>query len=230
MRLPIGLLVFLLSLAAPAAGAGSLKITRLASGAVQLRPPGELGRSWQEVAVGRLVLRTPAGSSSRLSPTLPKTSRLAVEGPARGCGLLQVDLGPAAVRGRSDAWWRMTRCSKVVVCRATGRPARDRAAREEIGPVLTAKTGSRIEIRPLFNPLVVPAGGDLPVRAYFEGRAVAAARVVGRGPGGVEVEARSDRVGIANLTLPAAGAWTLSFEHRSATAELSFESAADRGE
>jgi hypothetical protein len=138
---------------------------------------------------------------------------------APGCSLLQVDLGPPSSRGFSDSWQRVTRCSKIATCR----PNADRADRHRAGALLTAKTGSRIEIRPLLNPLELVPGSDLPVRLYFEGESVKEVAVRADSPDGARVEAASDRVGIAFLRIPTSGRWTVRFAHRGAIAELIFD-------
>lgn len=218
MRAIITLLLLLWALAS-AAGAESLRLERLQGATYRLSLPAELGESWREINVGRLQVRTAGGQSALDDARLPASGHLNLALAEAGCSLLQADLGPATTAGRSDSWQRVTRCTKIVHCPAGA----DRATRRRAGVLLTAKTGSRVEIRPLFNPLTLVPGSDLPVRLYFEGESVRGGVISGRGPDGVEVESTADGVGIATLTIPRTGGWTLRFGHAGAVAELIFD-------
>ena len=215
---PLLLLLPLAAILTAAAGAAeSIRVEQLTERRLRLTLPAELGDSWREVNVGRLRMRTTARQSSLDRRRLPSSAALDVSVGTPGCSLLQVDLGPPSSRGYSDSWQRVTRCSKIATCRSNA----SRADRHRAGALLTAKTGSRIEIRPLFNPLELVPGSDLPVRLYFGGESVQAV-VSGQGPDGEQVQAASDRVGIAFLRIPRPGRWTVRFAHQGAVAELIF--------
>ncbi|MCP4203875.1 MAG: DUF4198 domain-containing protein [bacterium] len=222
MRALFTWLVFLLALAT-AAGAESLRLERLQGGTHRLSLPAELGESWREINVGRLQVRSASGQKAVDPERLPATGHLNLSLSRTGCSVVQVDVGPAATAGRSDSWQRVTRCTKIAACPEGGRAGAGAAMRQRAGALLTAKTGSRIEIRPLFNPLALEPGSDLPVRLYYQGEAVRGGVISGRGPDGVEIQATADGVGIATLTIPAAGGWTLRFGHAGAVAELIFD-------
>lgn len=215
----VALVITLMAMVATVAEAESIRYERLAERRIRLTLPAELGESWREVNIGRLQVRTTKKQTALDSRPLPSAAALDLSLDGPGCSLLQVDVGPAATRGEADSWQRVTRCSKIVACRrGAGRVERQRSA-----AIITGKTGSRIEIRPLLNPAVLVPGSDLPVRLYFEGESVRAVRVHGRGPEGALVEATSDNVGIAFLRIPESGRWTVSFSYRSAIAELIFD-------
>jgi len=203
------------------ASAGRFELTRSGGDVVRVRLPPELGASWREVTSVRLGVRTTDGSGSLARRPLPPSAELELELVSPGCSLVEADLAPAAAAAKARPL--ATHCAKVLLCRSSGDPERDRAARRDAAALVTAKTGSRIEIRPLFNPLQLAPGADLPVRLYFGGAAVAGATVTAHGPGGALVTAASDGVGIANLTIPDRGAWNLEFAHRGARAELIFD-------
>ena len=74
----------------------------------------------------------------------------------------------------------------------------------------------------MLNPVALVPGTTLPVRLYFEGSAAGLGVITAIGPGGAEVQATADHVGIAFLTLPTSGSWRLSFHHAGLTAELIF--------
>jgi Domain of unknown function (DUF4198) len=202
--------------AAGAAPGEELRFERVAGRSYRLTLPGELGSSWRALNVGRLQVRTAGGSGSLDQPDLPAARDLELTLGTPGCSLLVVDVGPQPATGDpSPAWQRVTHCWKVVVCDGEGGG--------DSGVVLTAKTGSRIEIRPLFNPARLLAGADLPVRLYFDGEAVEGGEVEALGPGAVRTTARGDRFGIAVLRISRSGRWRLVFPHQGATAELIFD-------
>ncbi|HEX6198768.1 MAG TPA: DUF4198 domain-containing protein [Thermoanaerobaculia bacterium] len=182
---------------------------------VRLELDARLGDSWREVNVGRVVVRSGSGQRRVPAGSLPVGRVLELAAPAGECSLVLADLGPASERGLPDSWSRVTRAAKIVSCPAAGSPGAF-AARVAAAGLLTAKTGSRIEIRPLVNPATVRPGSDLPVRLYVEGDAVTGARVTAVGPGGLRRDAFSDGAGIAVLRIPAAGLWTLELHRRSA--------------
>lgn len=206
----------------PAPGA-ELRLERLTRQGYRLTLPRELGPSWQGVHVARLLVRIPGGAGSLARPPLPATSELEFEVTSPGCSLVQVDLGPSAAAAAPDAWQQVTHCSKVVVCADTGDGATDRRARLAAGEMLTAKSGSRIEIRPLFNPAVLVPGSALPVRLYSQGRAISGGVIEAFDAAGARQAATADRQGIAVLTLQHSGAWRLQFTHDGREAELAFD-------
>jgi hypothetical protein len=218
MRRAIALLLLILPSVAPPGAAESVRVEQLSEHRLRLTLPAELGSAWSEVNIGRLRVRTANRQSALDRRRLSSSAALDVSVDARGCSLLQIDVGPPASRGYSDSWQRVTRCSKIATCGSSA----DRADRRRAGALLTAKTGSRIEIRPLFNPLELVPGSDLPVRLYFGGESVQTV-VTGVGPDGAHVQADSDRVGIAFLRIPRSGRWTLRFAHQGAVAELIFD-------
>ena len=219
MRRAIALLLLILPSVAHQGTAESVRIEQLSERRLRLTLPTDLGESWREVNVGRLQVRTADRQRSLDRRQLSSSATLDVSVGSPGCSLLQVDVGPPPTRGYSDSWQRVTRCSKIATCRSNAGPADRRRA----GTLLTAKTGSRIEIRPLFNPLELLPGSDLPVRLYFQGESIREAVVQADGPNGVSTQATSDRVGIAFLRIPESGLWTLRFAHRDAVAELVFD-------
>ncbi len=184
--------------------------------AVELAP--ELGESWAEARVGRLVLRSAAEQRS-LRELLPAEGRR-FEAPAGdGCGVVLATFGPDA-QG-------VTRTSRLVVCPDGLSGDASLRARLDVGGHAGAKAGGPIEIRPLTNPALLRPGRDLVVRLYLQDRPSAGVLVAAEGEDGGRVEGRSDGSGIASLTLPAPGAWTLRYrDTRDGTAfvaELAFE-------
>ena len=216
---PTALLVLMVLLAVAAEAAdGSILHERSSERQLRLRLPPELGETWSEASIGRLQVRTARKQVALDGERLPKSRSLEVTLEGKSCSLVQVDLGAPSAGERSDAWQLATRCTKIVACARTSRRSRQRSS-----AVVTAKTGSRIEIRPLLNPAVLVPGSDLPVRLYFEGESVPAGRVEAVAGSGARQAAISDRVGIAFLRIPVAGDWTVRFSHRGTTAELVFD-------
>ena len=89
-------------------------------------------------------------------------------------------------------------------------------------PGITAKTGQKIEILPLVDPLRLRRGDDLPVRVYYEGVKVKGGRVTasvyrnGLGGPGVEINAArpTDAHGTTWLPVTHTGTWVVRFIHR----------------
>jgi Domain of unknown function (DUF4198) len=215
-------LLFVAAWARPVPGA-ELRLERVAHQGYRLTLPRELGPSWQAVNVARLLVRIPGGAGSLAGSPLPSTRELEFDVTSPGCSLVQVDLGPAGAATAPDAWQRVTHCSKIVVCADTGDQESDRRARLAAGEMLTAKSGSRIEIRPLFNPAVLVPGSALPVRLYSLGRAISGGVVEALDAAGARLAATADRQGIAVVTLAHSGAWRLHFTHGGREAELAFD-------
>ncbi|MEP0847664.1 MAG: DUF4198 domain-containing protein [Phycisphaerae bacterium] len=78
--------------------------------------------------------------------------------------------------------------------------------------VATSKTGQAVEIRPLFDPTLLAAGSDLPVRVYAGGRARegVTVRATHIGTGGSH-DAVTDREGITALPIDRTGVWRVEF-------------------
>lgn len=178
-------------------------------GTVYLQLDPDFAPSWRQVNAGRLVLRTP-GLQRRLKAAADG-ERLAVEVGEDGCALLLIDLGPAYLKGRPDAWRQVTRATKILTCSTAGGAAEQLAARRAAGAMVTAKTGSRIELRPLANPALLRAGADLPLIAYLEGAAQAGVEVVAIAPDGSRRYRRTDAVGAAVVAIDLSGRWTIEY-------------------
>jgi hypothetical protein len=208
--------------AEPSRGA-EMRLQRIERHGYRLTLPEAVAGSWREANIARLQVRIPRGAGRLDHGLLPAGRELDFAVDAPGCSMVQVDVGPASARGASDAWQRVTHCTKFVLCADTGDPAVDLRARRAAGQLLTAKSGSRIEIRPLFNPAALIAGAAFPVRLYAGGRAVAGGGVEAIGAEGGRVSAVADAHGIAVLTIPQPGAWRLRFSHQGRVAELVFD-------
>lgn len=206
----------LAALAAPALAGDAVRLTRAVDGGqVTLRLDPELAASWKTVNVGRLVMQTPARQRRLDLGPLAKSGDLVVDlaETKSECVLVLAELGPADAKGRADAWRRVTHASKHLVCPAgDGREAL--LARRRAGSVATAKTGSRVEVRPLLNPATVRPGKDIAVRVYFEGAPRTDAEVTASGPGGAELRAVTGPTGVAVLRISASGAWTVRYRAR----------------
>jgi hypothetical protein len=87
--------------------------------------------------------------------------------------------------------------------------------------------GYPAEIVPLENPYTIARGATLRVRCLVDGRPVANQTVLWGGPGGgAERSTRTDSLGVAQVTLDAAGKWYVKFIHmaRANRAGLDYES------
>lgn len=224
MRLPellsglIALLIALLT-AGAAWAASPVAVVRsdAESGTHRLVLDPALGASWQEVNIGRLVVRTPLGQRAiglEGSAAPPSKSReLDLDLPSVGCALIIANLGPGFDKGRPDAWRRITHAAKIVACSTQGAVDEDSKAalesRRRAGGLLMAKTGGRAEIRPLANPATLRPGAELPVRAYCRGQAGAGIEVVATAPDGSRRYARTDAVGSVSIAIESAGPWHL---------------------
>ena len=210
-----------------------MRVTPVSQGTgdmIRLRLDGAAaGLGWRQINVGRAVLRSERGQHRLRTELFSSASELDVSLPAEGCALLTLDVGPPAARGHPDSWRRVTQCSKVIRC--TGRAASTLEARRGSGALLTAKTGSRVELRPLVNPTLARPGSDLPVIVYAEGLPQQAAPVVAHGPDETVIRATTDRVGAAVIRLTHAGLWRLVYQHGTGrstrTAELIFAVSGD---
>lgn len=211
------------------------KTSRGDSELLRLTLSPELGASWQEINVGRVVVRTGGGQRQLEAARLGRSPQLEVAAPAAGCFMIQVEVGPPTARGAIDAWRRTTHCLKILDCRTAPDGSAVSAAeietaleaRHRASSLATAKVGSRIEIRPLLNPTLLRPGSALPLRLYFDGSASRGAVVEALGPGGERLAAETDAVGITSLELPVAGLWTLRYRDTDGgedyLAELIFE-------
>lgn len=214
MRVPL-LLLAAAALAIPALGSGPVTLVRGEDGARLVLDPA-LGASWQDVNIGRLVVRTPEGQE-RLAPDASggpsaKSRALTVKSmPSTDCALIIADVGPGFEKGRPDAWQRITHATKIVSCAGGDGTAKlsgeEIDARRHAGSMLMAKTGSRVEIQPMANPATLRPGADLPVRAYCDGAARPGVEVAAIAPDGSRRYVSTDAVGAAVLPIDAAGRW-----------------------
>ncbi len=196
----------------PAPGFRAVTLAAAAPGRLRLTLAPALGASWREVNVARLVVRT-AGRQRRVpAAALPASAELEIARPAGGCALVLADLGPASAMGRPDAWQRVTRASKLVICPAAGAPGA-REARVRAGALLTAETGGLLEVQPILNPATVRPGSDLAVRVVVRGEPRLGVHVTASGPGGRSLDAWSNPQGLATFTIPASGRWTVWFRY-----------------
>ena len=213
--------IFLLTLLAlPTLAAEGVSLQKLNSGGkdvLRLTLAPEVGTSWQDVHVGRVVVRSPQGQRQLESSVLRKSAHLDLVQEEPGCVMVQVDVGPPEAKGFADSWRRINRCSKLFVCQPTDEPKADIASRYGSSAMMTSKSGSRIEIRPLLSPMLLRPGNSFPVRLYFDGGAAQDAIVQAIGPDEQVVQARSDSVGIATLEIPSAGEWTVRFQQNAAS-------------
>jgi uncharacterized GH25 family protein len=73
-----------------------------------------------------------------------------------------------------------------------------------------SKTTLATELRPLLDPTMLRAGGDLPLRFYRHGEGVETAKIVAlERNSGTRLETATDAHGGARLTLPRSGVWVL---------------------
>lgn len=217
-------LTIALASASLADGAVRLLDSKSRGGGRSLALDAALGKSWDAVNVARLVARTP--ESQKTLPASSADGRLAVE-LGGGCTLILADLGPASAKGLSDAWRRVSHATKIVTCGGAASPREALAERVAAAGMMTEKTGSRIEIRPLRSPTLVPPGSDLPVRIYFESSPRPGVEVEAVGPGGERRTKTTDAVGATWFSITESGSWTVRYRtvHEGAeyVAELSFE-------
>jgi len=115
-----------------------------------------------------------------------------------------------------------------------GRGARERYSKHvkavfQVGEARTewfgVVLGYPAEIVPLENPYAIARGATLRVRCLVDGRPVANQPVLWGGPG-AERSTRTDSLGVAQVTLDAAGKWYVKFIHmaRANRAGLDYES------
>ncbi|MES2943687.1 MAG: DUF4198 domain-containing protein [Pseudomonadota bacterium] len=98
-------------------------------------------------------------------------------------------------------------------------PAPSTAAAEDL--TYAVKTGQRLEVLPLSNPLTMAPGDALPVQILFEGQPLAGALVKAwykngeqkNGGQTLTIRATTSADGKATINLPFAGAWTVSVVH-----------------
>lgn len=199
--------------ATPAAADGAVELRRADTGSLRLTLAPELGDSWRDVHVARLVLRTADGQTRLPLAGLRASAELELDPPA-GCALLVADLAPATSAAASakspDAWQRATHAQKLVTCPPSGAPGAAEARIRATG-ALTGKMGGAVEIQPIFNPATVRPGSDMAVRVLVAGAPREAVRVTASGPGGLSFDDWSDPVGLASFTIPVSGRWTISF-------------------
>ena len=117
-----------------------------------------------------------------------------------------------------------------------GRGARERYSKHvkavfQVGEARTAwfatVLGYPAEIVPLENPYAIAVGATLRVRCLVDRRPVANQTVLWGGPGGGAARStRTDSLGVAQVTLDAAGKWYVKFIHmaRASRAGLDYES------
>jgi len=177
----------------------------------------ELGDSWNDVRVGRLVARS--SERQRSLPAAGGGRELALDLDA-GCSLVLVDVaGTANGTGRHSA--------KIAYCREASDPAAALRERLAVAGLMTTKTGGRVEIRPLRSPTMIGPGADLPVIVYLDNAAQSGAAVEAVGPDGRRHGAVTDAVGAATFAISASGSWTVRYRARHGgedlVAELQFE-------
>jgi len=206
--------ILLVSLASPALAGVAVEVAKIEhrdGETLRLTLNAEMGESWREVNVGRVVIRS-TGRQERLAADAFQASRhLDLELADSGCSLVLVDLGPASAKGHSDSWRRITRSTKILSCPAGGNPYAALRERARAGAMAMAKVGGTIEIRPFVNPALMRAGSDLPVRIYVENAPQAGVEVLALGPQGRRLSAVTDAVGVANFTLPDSGHWVIRY-------------------
>ena len=117
-----------------------------------------------------------------------------------------------------------------------GRGARERYSKHvkaifQVGEArteaFTLVLGYPAEIVPIENPYTLATGASLRVRCFVDKRPVANQTVLWGGPGGAaERSTRTDSLGVAQVTLDAAGKWYVKFIHmaRANRAGLDYES------
>ena len=102
-----------------------------------------------------------------------------------------------------------------------GKGARERYSKHvkavfQVGETRSAEFGVVLgypaEIVPLENPYTLSTGASLRVRCLVDGRVVANQTVLWGGPG-AERSTRTDSLGVAQVTLDAAGKWYVKFVH-----------------
>ena len=213
------------AVAVPTAGEPAIEITRAdtAGGrALRLELSLEVAPSWREANVAFLALRS-GGRQFAVDHAKALGRDVDVSVPDLGCAMLVADLGRPEDRGFADSWQRTRRSTKAVLCRDSGEPAQDLAARRRAGAVLLARAGTRDEVRPLANPATTRPGADLPLKLYADGDAAAGVEVVAQGPDGATTTVKSDAHGFVTVSLTAAGPWRIWFRTGDRVAELLFE-------
>ena len=118
-------------------------------------------------------------------------------------------LESGGVRGiNANRTYRVRRIeSATTLVRVPGADAAPSAAAQ-------GKTGQAVEIRPLADPTVLRAGGDLPIRVYVGGAKQAGARVLATNViKGATREVLTDAEGTATFTVNGDGPWRIEFHH-----------------
>jgi uncharacterized GH25 family protein len=179
-----------------------------------------------------------AGGEQDLLPRLPRAiaaPRWPVQAGAAGTQMLALDTGPSVISLAPDKFSAylhdegLDTVNRIRV--ATGRadtPGRERYRRNvktllRVGGAsdgtYAVRTGQRLEIVPLSDPLAARPGETLALQLFFDRKPLADAllkawiRREEGGPQVMQIRARTDADGRAGLTLPWAGAWMLSVVH-----------------
>ena len=205
-----------------------LRVTAEQPVRLSLTLPG--GETWSQANVGHFQVRTYGKTESVPCHPDPDTGEVLYAFPSTGLALVILSVGPAATKGHPDSWQRTPYCTKLIVRVEDANGSMTPAPTPN--PGITAKVGSKVEIRPLVNPTALSSaalakGADFAVRVYYEGSAQARATVTARGPHGATQTATTDASGLAYFKIDGQGRWLLRYQKKvepvTYTADLLFE-------
>ena len=197
---------------------GTLRVTAGTPVRFVLQLPG--GETWSQANIGQFQVRTFGAVVSPLPEPRPDSKTVWHTFESPGQAMVILCAGPAATAGRSDSWQRTPYCTKLLV--RIDPPARGKGD-EAPGPTpsggLTAKAGTKVEIRPTVDPTSfsrddLARGADFPVRVYYEGSKEKNVPVVAMGPGGVKQTSTTDTSGFARFRIHLPGHWRIRYERR----------------
>lgn len=166
-------------------------------------------RGFHQVFLDRFIARTPDGNQISLDVD-SKTGAITHTFPNAGATLLCACFGPKEIAAYSNAWERVTRCTKILL-EVGGSRAGDAGE--------LSKVGSPLEILPIMSPLGLRVGDELPVRAYVDLAKAADLPIQAYRPDGSVVTVPTDKNAVATFKITHAGRWTLRFEQGSKGAE-----------
>lgn len=186
----------------------------------------DLTAQWSAVNVGPCVVRS-TGRQDLVTFRLAESEIVASHRfDEPGWSLAAFSWGPAAERGKSDSWQRVTHCVKLIV-HVLPDTNRSATAPESADPGFAARIGQKFEIVPFVPPPALTPGSDLPVRVYADLEKAPNVSVSAFGPDGSEQRMVTDASGITHFRITQAGRWLIRYETvrdlTGCTAELVFD-------